>query len=221
MVLRENRVYQIIPVRRSQALPVRRHRNNPHRQERKAQCTIGQSAPIPETRRSSHIEPPNLKEIKLQINFSKQFNFIMTDIQIIKRLSIRTYLSHRSIQSTRENPRCGFDLSPLRSEHTPSFKVDYAQNFWYDHGTGEGGSIIDLVMRLERCDIMQTVQSLGSDERIPTLTVAPDSTTPTVPTLRLCSDSSLQHPALITTCKPESGSSNATFRHPKHPGRPA
>lgn len=118
-------------------------------------------------------------------------------LQDIKQISIRTYLSRRGILPARENARCGFYLSPLRSEHTPSFKVDYAQNLWYDHGTGEGGSIIDLVMRLERCDFMQSVQSLGSDERIPTLTVAADSATPTVPALRIRSDSSLQHPALM------------------------
>lgn len=117
----------------------------------------------------------------------------MTDIQQIKRLSIRTYLSRRGIQPARENTRCGFYLSPLRSEHTPSFKVDYAQNLWYDHGTGEGGSIIDLIMRLERCSFAKAVQSLGSDERIPIATIAPAS----VPALRILSDMPLQHPALL------------------------
>lgn len=121
----------------------------------------------------------------------------MTDIQQIKRLSIRTYLSRRGIQPARENTRCGFYLSPLRSEHTPSFKVDYAQNLWYDHGTGEGGSIIDLVMRLERCSFAEAVQSLGSGQRIPIATIAPASVVPTVPALRILSDMPLQHPALL------------------------
>lgn len=118
-------------------------------------------------------------------------------LQDIKQISIRTYLSRRGIQSTRENPRCGFYLSPLRSEHTPNFKVDYAQNLWYDHGTGEGGSIIDLVMRLENCDFTQAVQSLGRDEIKPISSVAPALATPTVPALRILSDSLLRHPALL------------------------
>ena len=76
----------------------------------------------------------------------------MTDIKQLKRLSIRDYLSRRGIQPARDNTRCGFYLSPFRAEHTPSFKVDYVQNLWYDFGTGEGGSIINLVMRMENCD---------------------------------------------------------------------
>ncbi len=46
----------------------------------------------------------------------------------------------------------GFYLSPLRSEATPSFKVDYNKNLWYDFGIGLGGSIIDLVMQMEGLD---------------------------------------------------------------------
>lgn len=121
----------------------------------------------------------------------------MTNIHQIKQLSIHTYLSRRGIQPARENARCGFYLSPLRSEHTPSFKVDYAQNLWYDHGTGEGGSIIDLVMRLERCSFAEAMQSLGSEEIKPIATVAPALASPTVPALRILSDMPLQHPALL------------------------
>lgn len=88
----------------------------------------------------------------------------MTDIQQLKRLSIREYLSRRGIQPLRGNDRCGFYLSPLRSEHTPSFKVDYAQNLWYNFGTGESGSIIDLVMQLENCDCPKTIRRLQDGE---------------------------------------------------------
>lgn len=35
-------------------------------------------------------------------------------------------------------------LSPLRDEKTPSFKVNRQKNLWYDHGTGQGGDIIDF-----------------------------------------------------------------------------
>lgn len=121
----------------------------------------------------------------------------MTDIQHIKRLSIRDYLSRRGIQPARENTHYGFYRSPLRSEHTPSFKVDYAQNLWYDHGMGEGGSIIDLVMRLEQCSFAEALQSLGCDEKTPTASVAPVPATPTAPALRILSDAPLRHPALL------------------------
>ncbi len=84
----------------------------------------------------------------------------MTDIQQIKQISIRDYLTQRRINPKQQNTRYGLYLSPLREEHSPSFKVDYMQNLWYDFGLGEGGSIIDLVMRMELCDAGEAMQRL-------------------------------------------------------------
>jgi 5S rRNA maturation endonuclease (ribonuclease M5) len=39
--------------------------------------------------------------------------------------------------------------SPLRNESNPSFKVNPAENVWFDFGAGEGGDAIDLVQRVE------------------------------------------------------------------------
>lgn len=38
--------------------------------------------------------------------------------------------------------------SPLRQEHTPSFKVETSLNCWYDFGLGRGGNIIDLAAEI-------------------------------------------------------------------------
>lgn len=121
----------------------------------------------------------------------------MKTIQAIKHLSIRTYLAEQGLHPTKDNPRYGLYLSPLREEHTPSFKVDYVQNLWYDFGLGAGGSIIDLVMRLERCDFAQALRLLGSGERTPMVVPVPLSVPPTVPALRLLSDIPLRHPTLV------------------------
>lgn len=121
----------------------------------------------------------------------------MSDLHQIKRLSIRDYLFRQGIQPARENARCGFYLSPLRAEHTPSFKVDYVQNLWYDHGTGKGGSIIDLVMGLENCDKSQAIRLLGNGEISPITSLAPASVIPTVSTLRILAHTPLQHAALV------------------------
>lgn len=75
--------------------------------------------------------------------------------------------------------------------------MDYVQNLWYDFGLGEGGSIIDLVMRLERCDFAQALRLLGSDERTSMVVPVPSSVPPTVPALRMLSDIPLRHPALV------------------------
>ncbi len=121
----------------------------------------------------------------------------MTDIQQLKRLSIRDYLSRRGIQPARENDRCGFYLSPLRTEHTPSFKVDYTLNLWHDFGTGTGGSIIDLVMGLENCDKSQAIRLLDSGEISPVALATASATPPPVPALRILAHTPLQHAALI------------------------
>ncbi len=52
----------------------------------------------------------------------------MKTIQAIKCISIRTCLTLRGLFPTTNNPGSDLYLSPLRDEHTPSFKVDYLQN---------------------------------------------------------------------------------------------
>lgn len=121
----------------------------------------------------------------------------MKTIQAIKCLSIRDYLVQRGLHPTKDNPRYGLYRSPLREERTPSFKVDYMQNLWYDFGLGTGGSIIDLVMRLERCDFTQAIRLLSDGDRTPI--PAPVSSSVALPafTLRIIFDTPLRHPALV------------------------
>lgn len=89
----------------------------------------------------------------------------MTVIPYCNRISIHDFLTRRGIQPKYERNGYGMYLSPLREERTPSFKVDYVRNLWYDFGLGEGGSIIDLVMRLERCDSREAVRRLQNSEK--------------------------------------------------------
>lgn len=81
---------------------------------------------------------------------------------MIKNISIKQFLAEQGITPKQERGSYGMYLSPLREERTPSFKVDYNQNVWYDFGAGEGGSIIDLVMKLGRCNLQQAVAKLES-----------------------------------------------------------
>lgn len=84
----------------------------------------------------------------------------MIDIQQIKQISIRAYLAERGIRPAKDRGYYGLYHSPFREERTPSFKVDYIQNLWYDFGLGVGGSIIDLVMSMERCDAGEAMRRL-------------------------------------------------------------
>ncbi len=78
----------------------------------------------------------------------------------IKDISIKLLLAERGVNPKIERGGCGMYCSPLRPEATPSFKVDYNKNLWYDFGTGEGGSIIDLVMRLDGLSFHQAATKL-------------------------------------------------------------
>ena len=121
----------------------------------------------------------------------------MRTIQDIKHIPIRNFLAQRGITPKQENSRYGFYLSPLREEQDASFKVDYAQNLWYDFGVGRGGSIIDLVMEIEKCNFQQAVERLRNDN-ISTSTLVTSQTLHTLPNrLQVLGDYPLRHPALV------------------------
>lgn len=130
----------------------------------------------------------------------------------LKNIGIRQFLARRGIQPKYERNGYGMYLSPLREERTPSFKVDYVQNLWYDFGLGEGGTLLTLVMRLERCDSREAVRRLQNGEKrnagsvslSPGVGERPAAGGPSpivrlaaVPALRILSDASLRHPALV------------------------
>jgi DNA primase len=56
----------------------------------------------------------------------------------------------------------GMYFSPFRAESVPSLKVDYHKNLWFDFGSGEGGTMIDLVMKLYQCTFPEAMRKLES-----------------------------------------------------------
>ena len=61
---------------------------------------------------------------------------------------------------TGEKEKDFFIQSPFRAEKTPSFKINPKLNTWYDFGIGEGGTILDLIMKLENKDTKEAVKRL-------------------------------------------------------------
>ena len=82
------------------------------------------------------------------------------DAKAINKFPIRDYLAARRIHPARDRGYYGLYHSPLREDHTPSMKVNYDKNLWIDYGTGEGGTLIDLVMQMERCDAGEAMRRL-------------------------------------------------------------
>ena len=84
----------------------------------------------------------------------------MNTTPYVPRIPIREYLAHRGILPRYERNGYGMYLSPLREERTPSFKVNYQKDLWYDFGIGEGGTLLALIMRLERCSRSEAFEHL-------------------------------------------------------------
>ncbi|WP_194446398.1 CHC2 zinc finger domain-containing protein, partial [Yeosuana aromativorans] len=62
----------------------------------------------------------------------------------------------------RETEQDAWFLSPFRSETQASLKVSKRKNRWYDHGEGVGGNVIDLVSRVLKCSIEETLEFLDA-----------------------------------------------------------
>lgn len=51
--------------------------------------------------------------------------------------------------------------SPFREDSNASMKVDFNKNLWIDYGTNEGGTLIDLAMRIHHCSAGEAMISLS------------------------------------------------------------
>lgn len=80
----------------------------------------------------------------------------------IKHLSIRDYLKSKGVYPKKEYMGYGMYKSPFREDNKPSLKVDYRRNLWYDFGSGVGGGIIDLVMKIHSFSLKETYEYLSN-----------------------------------------------------------
>lgn len=115
------------------------------------------------------------------------------DIEKIKTLSICDFLERKGVTVPAHGNVCAF----WRGDTNPSVSVDRIGNRWYDHGTGQGGSILDLVMAIERCSFSQAVDILEGGSS--SFTVVPISSVPRTKESALVVDSvcEIRHPALL------------------------
>jgi DNA primase len=81
-------------------------------------------------------------------------------LQEIKQINIRQYLADLGIYPAKDSSRYGMYNSPFREDHNASMKVDYLKNLWIDYGANEGGTLIDLVMRMEHCSLHEAITKL-------------------------------------------------------------
>ena len=84
-------------------------------------------------------------------------------IKEIKSIPLATFLSQLGHEPTMRKGTRLWYLSPLRQEHTPSFKVEKTLNCWYDFGIGKGGNIIDLATELYKSTDLRYLMSCIAD----------------------------------------------------------
>lgn len=73
------------------------------------------------------------------------------DYKTINQYPIKDFLAGMGIHPSKDRGYYGMYHSPFREDNDASMKVDYNKNLWIDFGSNEGGTLIDLVMRMENC----------------------------------------------------------------------
>lgn len=82
--------------------------------------------------------------------------------QQAKLVSIEVYLHSINIEPVKIIGTELIYLSPMREEEHPSFHVNKEKNIWYDFGSGDGGTIIDLVMQLHKTGVKEALHIIES-----------------------------------------------------------
>lgn len=83
------------------------------------------------------------------------------DLQYIKAIPIADYLHACGIKPAKRYNGYALYHAPYREDPNASLKVDFRQNLWNDYGTSQGGSIIDLVMRMQGCSAYEAMAHLA------------------------------------------------------------
>jgi len=105
----------------------------------------------------------------------------MLSFREARQIPITEYLTSLGFEPARIRGNEHWYHSPFREERTPSFKVNTQLNVWYDHGIGQGGSILDLGAKLHQCSLSEFVEKLAkgnhhvSLQRQPVQVITPDS----------------------------------------------
>lgn len=77
-----------------------------------------------------------------------------------KKIPITEYLAKLGFEPVMVRGNDYWYRRPFRGEQDPSFKVNARLNLWYDHGYGEGGTILDLGAKINGCSVVDFLRML-------------------------------------------------------------
>ena len=121
-------------------------------------------------------------------------------IKEIKSIPLASFLSRIGHEPTARKGTRLWYKSPLRQEHTPSFKVETALNCWYDFGLGRGGNIIDLAAELyQTTDLRHILRCIADSYPVPSVPTIASSFAPrhSAPSMERFEVVPLEHRALV------------------------
>lgn len=93
----------------------------------------------------------------------KEKNRNTMDCEKARNIDIVSTLAKLGHFPVRKTEKEAWFLSPFRSETQASFKVSLKKNYWIDFGTFEGGSTIDLIMKMENCSVKEALERLSGN----------------------------------------------------------
>ncbi len=121
-------------------------------------------------------------------------------IKEIKSIPLADFLSRLGHEpAARRGTRLWYK-SPLRQEHTPSFKVETTLNCWYDFGIGKGGNIIDLAAEIYRStDLRHLMRCIADSCPVPSVQTVASSYPQrhSAPSMKQVEVVPLEHRALV------------------------
>ncbi|MEG0187645.1 MAG: toprim domain-containing protein [Bacilli bacterium] len=82
---------------------------------------------------------------------------------INKQIRMIDYLAQKDIYPINSKQNIFWYLSPFRNEKTASFKIDVSTNRFYDFGEGFGGTLIDLISKLENISVKEIIQKFNEN----------------------------------------------------------
>ena len=121
-------------------------------------------------------------------------------IKEIKSIPLASFLSRLGHEPAARKGTMLWYKSPLRQEHTPSFKVETALNCWYDFGIGRGGNIIDLAAELyQSTDLRHILHCIADSYPVPSVPTVAFSLAPrhSAPSMERFEVVPLEHRALV------------------------
>ena len=121
-------------------------------------------------------------------------------IKEIKSIPLASFLSRLGHEPAARKGTMLWYKSPLRQEHTPSFKVETALNCWYDFGIGRGGNIIDLAAELyQSTDLRYLMRCIADSYPVQSVPTVASSFAPrhSAPSMERFEVVPLEHRALV------------------------